>query len=60
MKFDEYLKDEIEKKVKTFPTALDGHENDEIKVAAISLAFSNGALIKLLTKRGNVIANAKY
>ena len=60
LKFDEYLKSEIESKVKSLPNALVGHDNDEIEVAGISLAFSNGALIKVLKKRGKIIAYGKY
>lgn len=37
-----------------------GHENDPCEIATVSIAYKNGQIIDLLTKRGTFITNGKF
>lgn len=55
-RFDLFIKDEIEKKVKTLDNAvMKEGEVAEIEVASISFGYKNRALIKLLQTRGMLL-----
>ena len=50
----------LEKKVQESPHIYNDQKDAEMKIVQISFAYNNGEVIKLLTKRGRLIASGKY
>jgi hypothetical protein len=56
--FNIFIKEEIQDMLKTLPAVYDAKA--DIEIASISFAFKNRAIIKSLTKRGNLLTNARF
>ena len=54
------IKDSIEEQISELPQVIDGDEGKDAKVACVNFGFNNGDLIKLLSKRGTLIANGRF
>lgn len=57
-KFGDYLKREIERRIRNVPFVVNENE-DRLDIVKISFAFNNSDLINLLTKRGSLITSGK-